>query len=251
MSENRNKMLYGSGVFTTAAIFENKPFRWSSHWQRLSANAARLGIDVSAYDESPVLQIIEKAAIENNISDGKARITFYDERAASLWSSDSGDVVTSLDVLIGKRQSGAAKFLLTTSPYSLNSRSPLAGIKSCNYLENILTLDEAKGRGFHEAVRMNENGHVTSAAMANIFWLRDGVVNTPSVTTGCLAGTTREYILENLNCREVEAQIEELQTADAIFLSSAGLGVVEVAEFDTRTLAPSDHPIKTKLPWAK
>lgn len=250
MSENRNKMLYGSGVFTTAAIFENKPFRWSSHWQRLSANAARLGIDVSAYDESSVLQIIEKAAMENNISDGKARITFYDERAASLWASDSGDAVTSLDVLIGKRQSGAAKFLLTTSPYNLNSRSPLAGIKSCNYLENVLTLDEAKGRGFHEAVRMNENGHVTSTAMANLFWLKDGELYTPSLKTGCLAGTTREYILENLDCREVEARIDELQKADAIFLTSAGLGVVEVAEFESHQLVPSSHPIKNILPWA-
>jgi branched-subunit amino acid aminotransferase/4-amino-4-deoxychorismate lyase len=134
-------------------------------------------------------------------------------------------------------------FRVTTSPYPVNSRSPLAGIKSCNYLENILAIDEAKGRGFHEAIRVNERGHVTSGCMANVFWLSGGKLFTPASSTGCLPGTTREFVLENLACEEVEAEIGELGSAKAIFLTSAGLGVVAVNEFDGRTLGGRDHRI--------
>ncbi len=242
--------LYGSGVFTTIAIDAGEPFQWESHWRRLSTNADAIGVDLSKHSESTTRSSLLVAIVEHQLSDGRARITFSDQRSSPLWSIVPPARETSLNVLVGQRRAVPQSFRLTISPYTVNSRSPLAGIKSCNYLENVLILDEAKKRGFNEAVRVNENGHVTSAAMANVFWLKNGELYTPSLATGCLAGTTREYILENLDCREVEAGIGELQIADAIFLTSAGLGVVEVAEFESHQLVPSTHPIKNILPWA-
>ena len=106
-----------------------------------------------------------------------------------------------------------------------------------------MTLEEAKARGFDEAVRLNERGFVASGCMANVFWSKDGRLFTPSLKTGCLPGTTREYILENLDCQEVEAGIEELDTAEQIFLTSAGLGVVSAAEFNGRKLAVQNHSV--------
>jgi branched-subunit amino acid aminotransferase/4-amino-4-deoxychorismate lyase len=79
--------------------------------------------------------------------------------------------------------------------------------------------------------------------MANVFWLKDDKLFTPALTTGCLAGTTREYVLEKINCEEVEVAIDALSDADAIFLTSAGLGVVAVPEFDGRSLISTHHPI--------
>ncbi|MEP6788123.1 MAG: aminotransferase class IV, partial [Acidobacteriota bacterium] len=124
----------------------------------------------------------------------------------------------------------------------------LAGVKSCNYLEKIIALDEAKARGFDEVIQVNERGFITSAVMANVFWLKDGVLHTPSLTTGCLPGTTREFVLENIECREIEATLDELNKADAIFLTSAGLGVTQVAEFGSRKIEKKDHPILDLLP---
>ena len=246
-----NSTLYGAGIFTTIALANGEPMLWEKHWRRLIQNAVKIGLDVSTIDErttfADLLTAIEKAGV----SDGRARITFSDQRPSQIWPGSAlGNVHTDLDIIVAKARPVPQNFRLGVSKYTINSRSPLAGVKSCNYLENIQTLDEAKRRGFDEAIRVNENGHVTSAAMANLFWLNGGELFTPSLATGCLAGTTREYILENLDCREIEAQIDEPKTADAIFLTSAGLGVVEVAEFDSRQLVPSDHPITTILPWA-
>jgi branched-subunit amino acid aminotransferase/4-amino-4-deoxychorismate lyase len=101
----------------------------------------------------------------------------------------------------------------------------LANIKSCNYLENLLIFDEAKKRGFDEAIRLNEEGKIASATMANIFWVNDEKIFTPSHKTGCLAGTMREFLLENFEIFEVEAELNEVIKADEIFLTSSGIGI--------------------------
>ncbi len=111
-----------------------------------------------------------------------------------------------------------------------------------------MAFEEAKVRGFDEAVRLNERWEVASACMANVFWLKDGKLHTPSVGTGCLAGTTREFILETLDCDEVEATIAELNSADDIFLTSAGLGVIQVAEFDGKVMHQKPHRILDIVP---
>jgi len=84
--------------------------------------------------------------------------------------------------------------------------------------------------------------------MANVFWLKDEKLYTPILATGCLAGTTREFVLENCDCEEVEVAINELDSVDAIFLTSAGIGVINVAQFDKKHLSDVGHPITTLLP---
>jgi branched-subunit amino acid aminotransferase/4-amino-4-deoxychorismate lyase len=84
--------------------------------------------------------------------------------------------------------------------------------------------------------------------MANIFWSRNGKLFTPSLETGCLPGTTREFVIENIDCEEVVVGIEELRSANEIFLTSAGIGVVQIAEFEGRELQRNDHTIMKLLP---
>jgi branched-subunit amino acid aminotransferase/4-amino-4-deoxychorismate lyase len=132
---------------------------------------------------------------------------------------------------------------VTLSPFLVNSTSPLAGIKSSNYLENIIAGEEARARGFSEAIRLNERGDVTCGAMSNVFWLVDGRLQTPALSTGCLPGTTREFIMERLECEEAIAGPDVLQMADAVFLASSGLGVRQVRTLDAREFEPVDHEI--------
>lgn len=247
--ENSRASLYGSGVFTTIAISDGKPLLWGKHWRRLAGNAARLGLDLDE-GENDLLVRLESAISTEKLMNGRARITLSDERPGELWSKETEQATLKRkwSVLLDAERPIAERFKLTTSPFPVNSRSPLAGIKSCNYLEQMLSLDEAKGRGFDEAVRLNEHGQVTSGCTSNIFWLKHNHICTPMLATGCLAGTTREYVFENIDCEEVEAEIEELVSADAIYLTSAGLGIVRVAELDGCELPDTKHPIQALWP---
>lgn len=237
--------LYGKGIFTAIAIYDGEPFLWEKHWRRLTDNAAKIVIDLSEHSEETTRKALDELIEKNGVTNWRARITFFDESASSIWPFETKRK-TSLLILTADLRPVPENFRLTVSPFPVNSQSPLAGVKSCNYLENLLAMDEAKKQGFDEAIRLNERGQITSACMANIFWLNDEQLYTPSLKTGCLAGTTREFVIEKLECEEIEARIETLKGADAIFLTSAGIGIATVTELDGNRFANSEHPI-TKL----
>jgi branched-subunit amino acid aminotransferase/4-amino-4-deoxychorismate lyase len=111
-----------------------------------------------------------------------------------------------------------------------------------------MAYEDARHSGFDEAVRTNELGEVASASMSNVFWLRDGQLFTPSLVTGCLAGTTREYILEKLDVSEVRIGIDELLRADSIFISSAGIGIRQVSWLNDHMFQRSVHDVLDLLP---
>jgi len=249
LSPITNAVLYGRGVFTTIPVYDRRPFLWEKHWSRLCKNAARLSLEIGETSED-ALRALEDIIEKNSVVNGRARLTFLDVSTSKIWDPQ-GKQKTDLLIITGARRHISDDFRLTISPYSVNSGSPLSNIKSCNYLEKILALDEAKEQGFIEAIRVNERGEIASATMANVFWLKDEILHTPSLSTGCLPGTTREFIMENLEVLEVERPLEDLNSVDAIFLTSAGVGVALSAEFGSRRFAPIDHPILHLLPDTK
>ena len=238
----------GRGIFTTIAIRDGKPFLWEKHWSRLIHAAEKLSIDLGEFREDDVLSLLAERLSQDGVVQGRAKITFTDERPSALWpASRSASANTSLSIVTGPPRKLPDSFRVGISPFPVNSRSPLAGLKTTNYLEPTLCFEAAKNAGFDEAVRVNERGEVTSACFANVFWLKGDALLTPALSTGCLAGTTREFILDNFDVREVSAEIDDLLSADAVFLTSAGIGITQAASFGEKTFPSATHPISALL----
>ena len=249
MSDATRSHLYGAGVFTTIRIIDGQPWLWDKHWLRLVHDAGAISLDVHEITERLVRQELDYALEKVEIRNGRARVTLSDARFAAIWPDvDEPESSTTIGIITGESREIVRPFRLTISSHRVNSTSPLAGLKTCNYLEQLLALDEARSRDFSDAVRINERGHLTSTCMANLFWLEDGRLFTPELTTGCLPGTTREFVTETLQVEEVEASLSGLGHPDAIFLTSAGLGVVQVDEFDGRAMPTTDHAILSLIP---
>ena len=218
---------YGRGIFTTVAIYNSKLFQWEKHWTRLNENAEKIKLDLSEYDNQIVIQNLAQTIEKNRLANGRARLTFFDESSNRLWQTKLKSR-TSFLIVTGELPAASSNFSLTISDFRIYSASPLAGVKSCNYLENILSLENARGEKFDEAIRLNERDEIVCALMANIFWVKNGDIFTPSLETGCLKGTTRSFVLENFAVKEIKASIEELNEANEIFLTSAGIGISNV-----------------------
>ena len=238
--------LYGKGIFTTARVKQGRIFLWEKHWDRLLVASKKLRMEVDQ-SESFVKAALDRLIVANKVDEGRTKITILDISANPFWIA-KGPNKYFLLITTSDPRPIPDRFLLTKSPFLVNSTSPLAGLKSCNYLEQLMAFADAKSVHFDEAIRCNELGYVASACMANVFWENDGRLFTPSLVTGCLAGTTREFVLENLECAEVEAGIDAIEAADRIFLTSAGIGVVAAAEFNGRKLDTSNHPILNLIP---
>jgi branched-subunit amino acid aminotransferase/4-amino-4-deoxychorismate lyase len=232
--------LYGRGVFTTLAIYQGRPFLWPQHWTRLLEHAERTGVDSAGFDEESVREALARLIEANEVENGRARLTLYGSAAQGVWELKDavGAGKTELLIMTGEaRVIGEEGLALTVSPYRISTLSPLAGLKSINYLPHILSWEEARERDFDEAVVLNERGEVVSATMANIFWVTDGAIHTPALLTGALAGTTRARVIalcSELSIPHVEGvyELSQLGDADEIFLTSAGLGIAVVMTFD-------------------
>lgn len=233
-------MLYGRGVFTTVAVYNHRPFLWQEHWARLAAHADHIGIARNDYDETSVGKALSELIEANKVSAGRARITLFGGVEHSIWQTvaDKSKHGMRLLLMTGERRATSEDdFAITVSPYRVNTLSPLTGIKSVNYLDHILAWEEARGRDFDEALRLNERGEIVSATLANLFWARDGTLHTPQRSTGALAGTTRALVMRlaaELSIPVVESvsDLAHLSEADEIFLTSAGLGVQRVSAYD-------------------
>jgi branched-subunit amino acid aminotransferase/4-amino-4-deoxychorismate lyase len=235
--------LYGWGIFTSMGIYDGQPFLWKKHWQRLGEYAMAVGIDIGEISERDVYEDLLAVIRANKLKDARARITCFDN-AAGFWNCAATDKTNILIATADFRQM-PERFTLTRSPFPINSASPLAGIKSCNYLENLLAWERAKNAGFDEAVRLNEHGEVASVCVANIFWVRGDKLYTPSLRTGALEGTTRAFVLEQaaingIEYLEVESGPEELLEADECFLTSAGIGIRNVEAIDETRFESSE-----------
>jgi 4-amino-4-deoxychorismate lyase len=234
-------MLYGRGVFTTVAIYNSQPFLWPSHWQRLAAHAKRLDIDHTGCTEKSVGDALRKLIAFNQVKEGRARVILLARSGRDIWKTKTpGAKKTDLLIMTGDSQKVSQNGLsLAVSPYRVNTFSPLSGIKSLNYLDHVLSWEEAQSRDFDEAVVLNERGEIVSATTANLFWAKNGTIHTPTLSTGALAGITRECVIDIANKHFIPLlegiyEMPDLTDADEIFLTSSSLGVAPVTTFDFR-----------------
>ena len=234
-------MLYGRGVFTTLAIYNSQPFLWTKHWQRLATHAKKIDIDHTGCTEKNVGDALHKLIAVNQVREGRARVILLARSGRDIWKTKSpGAKKTDLLIMTGEPQKLAPTGMsLAVSPFRTNTVSPLTGIKSLNYLEHVLSWEEAQSRDFDEAVVLNERGEIVSATTANLFWAKNGTLHTPTLSTGALAGITRECVIELANKHFIPLlegiyEMQDLTDADEIFLTSSSLGVAPVTTFDFR-----------------
>jgi branched-chain amino acid aminotransferase len=132
---------------------------------------------------------------------------------------------------------------LTVSPF--RRPSPDAALceakAACHYPNNARIVREARARGFHNALSLDQAGNVAETASTNVFLVRDGVVSTPVANGTFLAGITRHRVMALLRADGVEVTEAALTpadfaAADEIFLTGNANKVVPVTRFEDRTL---------------
>jgi branched-subunit amino acid aminotransferase/4-amino-4-deoxychorismate lyase len=244
--------LYGHGVFTTLSIYKETPFQWQRHWERLQEHAARLSLDTTQIDEQQIKTQLLKLIEANRVEQGRARITLLSNLSKGPWKAKESDQPINSLITTGDLKDPAKTLSLTISPFRLCTLSPLTGVKSVNYLDRLLSSDEARTRDFDEAIMLNERGEISSATMANIFWVIKGAVHTPAIESGCIRGTTRELVkelAEELSIPVIEGgwPVSDLSLADEIFLTSSGIGVAAVTTYDFRKYTFSVGSVTLRL----
>ncbi len=228
-------LCHGFSLFETILAVDGNPRLLAEHLDRLRQGLERLGVvSVELADEglkSVMISLLEK----NGLSKGMARIRFSVSLGRGpINQTDSGEawawmVATSV-------QEDDTPIRLTSAPWRHNSESVLRGLKVGNYAENLVAMDMARREGFDEMLFYNTSDELCEAAMANVFLIRNSVVFTPVLDSGCLAGVTRRLVIAiakglGLECREKPLKDADVRKAECIFLTSSIRGPVRVSVF--------------------
>jgi branched-chain amino acid aminotransferase len=237
----------GDGVFETILVRDGSPFALSRHLARLQRSAAGLGIP--APDAARVRDAVDAVVARSGVSTDFARLRVTVTSGAGPFGSDRGDAEPTLVVTMTAAAPWPATTSLATVRWTRNERSATAGLKTTSYAENAIALAFAKRQGASEAVLADTLGRLSEGTGSNVFVVVAGEVLTPSLDTGCLAGVTRELVLEWSGVfggvRETHLPYDVLRSADEVFITSSTRDVHPVVTVDDRTLDAG--PITSRL----
>jgi branched-chain amino acid aminotransferase len=224
-------------VFEGQRAYGGKIFRLSDHSARLKRSAELIGFDIP-WTVAEIDAACEEVLRANNLSDAYMRPVAW--RGSE--SMGVNPVGTQPHLAIAAWNWGkyyppekAAKGIrLDIAPwrrpasYTAPVHSKAAGL----YMIASMSKAHADGRGFDDALMMDWRGQVAEATGANAFFIRDGVIHTP--TPDCfLNGITRQTVIELALKRGIEVQEraiwpEELESFQSFFLTGSAAEVTFV-----------------------
>jgi branched-chain amino acid aminotransferase len=239
----------GDGVFEAVKVVDGTPFALTRHLARMGRSARGLGLPEP--DPDAVRRAITSVLEAEHIPLGRLRIT-WTGGPAPMGSGRSESPTPTLVVAASATQPFEPTTSVVTVSWPRNEKGAMAGLKTTSYAENVVALAEAHRRGASEAIFANTAGNLCEGTGSNIFYVVDGELRTPTLGSGCLAGISRELLVEWFDTVEVDEPVEVLLTAEEIFLVSTTRDVQAVSRCDGREL-PAPGPV-TRLAqktWAE
>ena len=226
-------VMVGDGVFETLVVVPNgtgvAAFGVRRHLDRLRRSAQALLFDCP-YNDNELRDAIARCL---DVAPGAGVVRITVTSSGGILDSRRGTGPGSTIVIAGNQPPRYAPgTAVATVSFTRNERGAMAGIKTTSYAENVLARDMARQRGASEAIFADTQGRVSEGTGSNIFWSDGEWLHTPPLDTGCLAGVTRELIMENLDVAETHLPLEDLPLVPEAFLASSTRVVQSIARID-------------------
>lgn len=218
----------GDGVFETCAVYGGAAFALTRHLRRLERSATGLGL--GAPDEDEIRAGVAAVLAATGPEVGRLRITLTGGPGPlGSHRDEPGTSRQTVIVLAGPAPQTTVSRAVRV-PWVRNERSAVAGLKTISYAENVVALARAHERGADEAILANTVGELCEGTGSNVLVERGGELVTPPLSSGCLAGITRELLLEwaaqaGLPVREAAPGELAYEVLDDVLAGRAGLAL--------------------------
>jgi branched-chain amino acid aminotransferase len=231
---------YGYGVFEGIRSYkttggETKIFKEEAHFTRLKNSAFALNLPY-AWSNEELIKVTYEILRKNNLQDAYIRPLVYAPANMSFNLNTASYIV----IEAWEMQPFLGEQLLHVMTSSFERPNPKAfkieAKATGHYVNSILASQEAKAKGFDEALLKDANGFIAEAPGANFFVENDGVLYTPEVGS-ILPGITRSTVFEiceKLDIPVVEKQItlDEVHGADSAFFCGTAAEIIGIASLD-------------------
>jgi branched-chain amino acid aminotransferase len=206
----------GDGVFEVIRLYGGRPFALTEHLDRLERSAAAIRLDAQRAGLEPEIEALIEA---HGDADAQLRLVV----------TRGGRRIALIEPLVEHLES-VRLATVTYSPTLI-----LNGVKSLSYGANMQATRIAQDGGADEALLVRPDGTVLEAPTSTIFWVADGVLQTPALGAGILDSITRRAVVEGMDVAEGEYAIGELLAASEVFLASTVREIQPVTAVDDTT----------------
>jgi 4-amino-4-deoxychorismate lyase len=244
--------MYGLGLFETFRIYDGHPFLLDDHLERLHNGCKEMYIDWSkSKDEMLAIlhQLLEyngwkNAYIRLNITAGIGEIGLQTEPYTKPTELIFAKELPASSPLVEKEG-----VILNTKRNSPETKNRL---KSHHFLNNVIAKREVGPSPLKEGIFLTEDGFLAEGVVSNIFWVKEGILYTPSIDTGILNGITRQFIITlaescNMTVREGRYREEELHFADEVFVTNSIQEIVPINKISSRVFPGKEGEQTSKL----
>ncbi len=241
---------YGTGAFEGIRAYETDRgpavFRLTEHIRRLARSCKALGIPIE-WSVDEIVKASKELLSANGLTSGYIRPLVY-YGTGSMGLNPAG---ASVHTMIATWEWGAYLgedgvtngIRVKVSSWrrighdSLMPNAKLTG----GYVNSVQAKQEALRGGYDEALMLNTDGFVAEGSGENLFLVRDGVVHTPSLSSGVLEGLTRDAVITLLRddgheVIEREMTRTDLYYADEMFFTGTAAEVTPIREVDDRAV---------------
>ena len=231
---------YGYGVFEGIRSYKTidggtKIFKEVEHFDRLRNSALALNLPYE-WNRKELIDATYEVLKLNNLQDAYIRPLVYAPANMSFNPNTESFIV----IEAWQMQPFLGEKLLNVMTSSFERPNPKAfkieAKATGHYVNSILASQEAKAKGFDEALLKDIAGYVAEAPGANIFMEKEGKLVTPQ-SGNILPGITRATVFEicnELNIPVIEKQITlaELQEAASAFFCGTAAEIIGIASLD-------------------
>jgi len=250
-------LLYGDGVFEGIRFYQGRVFQLEAHIQRLFDSARAICLTVPM-DKAGVTEAVLETIRQNELQDGYVRLVVTRGCGdlglnPALCPKATIFIIAAAITLYPEEnyRNGLNVVTCATRRIPHGALSPM--VKSLNYLNNVLAKLESQQAGAGEGLMLNEQGYVAECTGDNIFTVKNGRLSTPPISSGALAGITREVVFEiaaseGLTLEQPDMTRYDIYTADECFLTGTAAEIIPVVLLDNRVIGDGrPGPITLRL----
>lgn len=233
-------LYYGAGCFETFLTENGSIFKFKDHIDRLNRGLKYLGaLDKQTIDGELILHQIKTLLAKNNLCESRSRVRIQVSMAEKGGYSKRNDssIIVIISTKLTTETSDPKKLILSETRVIPSSARP-ANLKLSNMLHYRQAFRVAVEKGADDAVMMNGKGFIAETSIANIFWMKDDRVFTPSNECDILPGIMRHSIIEIIRNKmpyeitEGKFRMDELMKANSVWLTNSVFEFVPVLEIE-------------------
>ncbi|TNE80785.1 MAG: hypothetical protein EP332_06070 [Bacteroidetes bacterium] len=233
MSAYNRGLHFGDSVFESILVINGMVQLWEQHYARLLQGAATLGFDFQPWWTEDYFKFeIRKSVKENKLSSARVKLSLFREDGTRYTpNTDKASYLIMMESLESEpyalKPEGLQAGIFEDILKPINA---LSGFKNGNSLLYVLAGRKARNEAWGTILLLNEKGQVCESGNGNVFLFRDGVVSTPSIESGCVAGVMRLHLIQLMQqagwkVEEREIPKSELDMADEIWTCNASGGI--------------------------